>query len=304
MIRSIEHQNIDKALWDIAIAKTPDSTVCSSSWFLDIVSPGWCALIEGEYERVFPLTHASKYGIQYLRQPKFCQQLGVSGPGSLKDPSADLFISECMRQYRFCEVNLRTGNTLDLNDVQVTSNRNLVLDLSRDHKTIRKDYSKNHRRNLSKKTYDVSFEETVHPSEVIRLFRDNKGKELRAYNEADYTMLLNLIEETHKRSCSPFIAGVRSGSSGELICGAVFIEYRDTSLFLFSGITREGRDRSAMHFLVDEYIARKAGKMNKLDFEGSNDFNLARFYSGFGAIENVYLHIRYNKLPVPLRWFK
>ena len=40
------------------------------------------------------------------------------------------------------------------------------------------------------------------------------------------------------------------------------------------------------------------------DFEGSNDKNLARFYKSFGSKECVYLQIKKNNLPFPLKLLK
>lgn len=305
MIRFLHHHEIDMQAWNRAVRETPDATVCSNSWFLDVVSPGWCALVDGEYDRIFPLTFSRKYGIEYLRQPKFCQQLGVSGVGSLQDPSADIFISECMKRYRFCEINLRTGNTIELINADVTSNRNLVLDLSQNYESILQGYSKNHKRNLNKiSDEDLKIDMLTDISEVIGLFQKNRGRELRAYSSKDYGILNQLIISARGNGCDPFIAGVRSDSSDEILCGAIFIEFADRSIFLFSGIGERGREYSAMHYLINEYIKSNAGRLRALDFEGSNNINLARFYSGFAAVESVYLHVRYNNLPVPFRWFK
>ena len=38
-----------------------------------------------------------------------------------------------------------------------------------------------------------------------------------------------------------------------------------------------------MTFLIDQVIRKYAGQSLTLDFEGSDDDNLARFYQGFGS---------------------
>ncbi|MBK7391410.1 MAG: hypothetical protein IPI23_20775 [Bacteroidetes bacterium] len=59
-----------------------------------------------------------------------------------------------------------------------------------------------------------------------------------------------------------------------------------------------------MPYLIDTYIKDVAGKIKILDFEGSNDQELARFYKSFGSTECVYLQIKKNQLPPPWKWFK
>jgi hypothetical protein len=59
-----------------------------------------------------------------------------------------------------------------------------------------------------------------------------------------------------------------------------------------------------MSQLIDSFIRDHSGEEVYLDFEGSMDLNLARFYKGFGSKEVVYLQIRKNNLPGIIRWLK
>ena len=66
------------------------------------------------------------------------------------------------------------------------------------------------------------------------------------------------------------------------------MKYHDRLTFLFSGNSEAGKSCQAMTFLLDQVIREFAGRMGVLDFEGSDDDNLARFYLGFGSIEKKY----------------
>ena len=59
-----------------------------------------------------------------------------------------------------------------------------------------------------------------------------------------------------------------------------------------------------MFLLLDSFIKENSQKNITLDFEGSNDENLARFYKGFGSKECVYLQLRRNRLPFLINWLK
>ena len=59
-----------------------------------------------------------------------------------------------------------------------------------------------------------------------------------------------------------------------------------------------------MSLLIDSFIKEHSREDNILDFEGSMDVNLARFYKSFGSKEVVYLQILKNNLPVIIRWLK
>ena len=64
MIQYFEHKKIDKRKWDATIAEC--GNIYAYSWYLDIVHPGWDALVEDDYQVVMPLTGGKKFGVNYL----------------------------------------------------------------------------------------------------------------------------------------------------------------------------------------------------------------------------------------------
>src|ERR1017187_1866717 len=110
MIKLLSHSEINRTNWDARIASSLNSTVYPYSWYLDLVSPGWEALVEGNYESVMPLTANKKYGITYLYQPFFTQQLGVFSARKLSPAKVNDFLSQVPGKFKFIEINLNVGN--------------------------------------------------------------------------------------------------------------------------------------------------------------------------------------------------
>ena len=54
MISCLENKAIDKPKWDALIAEC--GNIYAYSWYLDIVHPGWDALVDDDYQAVMPLT--------------------------------------------------------------------------------------------------------------------------------------------------------------------------------------------------------------------------------------------------------
>ena len=77
MIRYLKNHEIDMLKWDNCIAHSFNGNVFGYSWFLDVVSHGWEALVEDNYVRVMPLTTVRKNFITSIHQPDFAQQLGI-----------------------------------------------------------------------------------------------------------------------------------------------------------------------------------------------------------------------------------
>jgi hypothetical protein len=92
--------------------------------------------------------------------------------------------------------------------------------------------------------------------------------------------------------------------NGMLEAGAIFLHSNTSYIFLFSATGSRAKETGAMPLIIDAFIRSHAGEARVLDFEGSMNPGLARFYKSFGSSEVVYLHIKKNTLPLLLRWMK
>lgn len=71
---------LDRAQWDDLVTQAPNGLIYALSWYLDIVSPGWEALVrveDGRYMAGLPLPVRVRFGLRYLQQPPYAQQLGL-----------------------------------------------------------------------------------------------------------------------------------------------------------------------------------------------------------------------------------
>ncbi len=302
MIRHLQHSEIDKTKWDECVNISPGKLVYAYSWYLDIVSPGWEALVLDDYLAVMPLTCRKKYGLNYLYQPPFTQQLGVFGP-KLNERIIQHFLDQVPILYKLVEINLNIANSGDLRGYETSGWLTHHLSLNKKHEELMQTYSTNHKRNLRKAVNSgYETEKNTRMEEIIRLFRSGKGKEADSLKRKDYKVLIALAEACIKKNKAERI-GVRN-KEGILLAGALFIVSDGKAIFLFSGTSPAARNTGALHFLIDSFIREYSGSDLTLDFEGSNDKELARFYKGFGASEFVYLHLRRNDLPAMIRWLK
>ncbi|HEY0042670.1 MAG TPA: GNAT family N-acetyltransferase, partial [Flavisolibacter sp.] len=92
--------------------------------------------------------------------------------------------------------------------------------------------------------------------------------------------------------------------SGELLASCVFFFSRRRAYYILVGNHPNGRTLGASHALIDAFICDHAEQDLLLDFEGSDIRNLAFFYSSFGATEEKYAAIKYNRLPWWANWLK
>ena len=293
MVTYLEHNAIDKPKWDALVAEC--GNIYAYSWYLDIVHPGWDALVEDDYQSVMPLTGGKKFGVNYLFQPYFVQQLGVFSR-SLTAETTEACLKAIPSKYRFAEIRLNEDNAFAEDAPGVAYHRNVLLDLGQGYEILHSRYHQNAKRNLAKaESCNLQVVDAVAPSDVVALFRDNRGALIAKWGDAEYARLVELTQAaiSHKAAC---VLGVTEEGVGRLLCAAIFMKTDKRMTFLFSGLTEEGKQHQAMTYLLDQVIQQQSHQPITFDFEGSDDDNLARFYLGFGGREVHYPSYAFNKL--------
>jgi hypothetical protein len=296
VIQYLQRKHIEEAKWNNCINHAFNGNLYGYSWYLDIVAGEWDALVENDYERVFPLVHRRKFGISYIYQPFFTQQLGLYSTTKLDAEAMSSFIKAIPSKFRQVEVNLNTLNKVEGLSVKVIPQLNHELDLIYNYDKIREGYSENLVRNLKKpEKAGLTVSKNIKPDDIIDLFRKNRGKEIAHLQDKDY-LKLNRIAYTCMYKGIANIQGVYD-QQNQLCAGAFFILSTNKAIFLFSGLSEEGREAGAMPFLIDNFIREHAGHHLTFDFDGSNDPSLARFYKSFGSKECIYQRVVINRMP-------
>ncbi|HSG67949.1 MAG TPA: hypothetical protein VK994_04530, partial [Bacteroidales bacterium] len=176
MIKYLKYEHIDKKKWDECVEQAVNGSIYAYSWFLDIVCEEWEGLVEGDYERIFPINFRKKWGVNIVYQPFFTQQLGVVSRTEITPDVINAFLEALPKKYRIVDLNLNTLNQPDIAGYTSVPQVNHELDLIGDYEELRNNYSTNTKRNLAKaEKEDLSYVIGIKPDEVIRLFRDNRG---------------------------------------------------------------------------------------------------------------------------------
>ena len=299
MIHFLQHNMIDKSRWDDCIRNAVNGNLYAYSWFLDIVSPGWCALVEEDYENILPLTVSSRAGIKYIMQPYFTQQLGLFSRSFIPETKLAEFLTSIPSGYKYIDINLNTSNQLSPSG-NVTEMTNLELNLKNEYDKIVSGYQSNLKRNLKKASQNkLTIFKNVRPEELISLFRANKGQDLKHLNDSQYLLIQRIAYESIQKGLGEIWGAF--DEFNQLVAGILWVNSHQKSIFLFSALSDTGRNLNAMPWLIDTFIMQNAGKPLTLDFEGSNDDGLARFYSSFGAEKAIYQRYVKNTLPAFFR---
>ena len=164
-------------------------------------------------------------------------------------------------------------------------------------------YNKRTVRNLNKaKKHNHRVFEHDSPDQLITLFQENRGKNVKTLSEENYATMRQLMYVMlHKHR--GYIWTIYD-EHNTIIAGAFFVEIFGRIVFLFSATNDIGKKQHAMTYLLDELFISRAGDQVIFDFEGSNIKGLSEFYRGFGSEETTYYNLVINKLPGPFKFLK
>ena len=299
MIRYLKHTGVDTKRWDDCISRSLNRRVYAYSWYLDLVCPGWDALVEDDYASVFPLTHNRKMGVRYLFQPYFAQQLGLFSAERISGDKPGNFLCAIPRSFRFAEIQLNDQNQVAPGEGILKTRVNHELKIACTYDELSRKFSQNTRRNIRKaKELNVTTSRNVTPDELVGLFRENFGDREGKLQLEHYDTMKNLIVYGMEHEMG-YLEGAFD-QDGVLSSAVFFLFDGDHAYFLFAASGKQARENGAMFLLIDRFLNENTGRYRLLDFEGGNDANLGRFYKSFGADEVPYPAVYINRLPGPI----
>ena len=296
-IQYVDHHQIDPTKWDSAILRSPHPLAYGLFEYLNAVCESqWDALIYNDYEAVFPLPFKKKFGIKYIVQPVFCQQLGAFG--SNVNVSTHHFLSAIPK--RFLRVRLQLNPYFDqTNEVEsiqtkpagiiassrkLTTKTNMTIQLSQPL-----DYNKDCKKNLHRLA-ELPIEYKINAISIrdaIDTYRKAWGKQNPEIEDEHYQLFANAC--TEKLS---FTVTAHHQKEGDLLGAAIFLitpENTKRSLhYVCAGPTEAGKSIGVMHGIIDFILNRYKGENMLFDFEGSSIASVASFYKKFGANEEPF----------------
>ena len=286
-IRHLRHNQIDRIKWDATIAGSLCDLPYAYSWYLDVVCPQWEALVADDYVYVMPLPVKQKWGVRYLIHPIWIQQLGIYSKYEITSEIFLLFRRHI--PYLIYDFNVNYLNYFLAKDVVNSVKTNLIIPHNKEIDPIRKRYSSNTSRNISKANKcGLEIRETS-----IDEFVDLWQAENQLMRRDLHTTIHSLAEAVISSKTdhfTPHLFGVYR--DGRLVASLLGIQTRSRFIYLIPVSNREGKECCAMFALVD-YIIKNICCPQHLTFdcEGSMIEGVARFYRGFGAIEQPYASI-------------
>jgi len=282
MIQYIKRKDLDILKYDACIENSIQSRIYGFSWYLDIVADHWDVMVLDDYKAVMPIPWKSKYGLKYIGQPYFCQQLGVFSKERLTKEIQEEIIKKIPKKFVKVSLNFNSDNFLTSNMKPL---KNYILTLNNTYDALFKAFSKGrkHAVKVGQKNQLLLMKTTI--SELIDM-----KKEFYAHGNFPIIVLEklnNYVLENNKG----FIVGVFKDDN--LLGGGLFLKSKNRITYLFSSFNMDGRKLQAASFLISNIVKQYENSNLILDFEGGNLPNIGSFFKSFSAKDEGYSNLNY-----------
>lgn len=292
-IRLIKQEEVDKVKWNSCVHYATNGNIFGYKWYLDNVAKDWDALVEGDYESVFPLIWKNqKSGFwrkdkKVLHQPELIRTAGLYSIHVPSQKRVRSFLEKIPAEFDQQEIRLSEGTKVpeDLG-YQQQAFKNFLLLLQEPYDQICAQYHPQLQQQLERASLaNLLPQNNLKPEKLAEFYLkeapgDSKVKEMNAH------ALQRIMYNALFRGWG-FISGINS-AQGELLAINFFMFSHKRVMSLMPVESQAGAKVGAMAFLFDLVVRTQAEKALLLDFNIGQDDLLAQH---FGATAIPYLGI-------------
>ena len=299
-----KNTEIDRKLWDKRIFSAHNGNVFGYTWFLDITSGGWNALVDRDYNFLMPLPQPLHYGKhEVVKQSVFNRQLGIYFNQVPVEHLTSLFLSRIPESYRYVSLRLNKFNKPPLiKDFNPNHEFSYELDLIRPYEKISSDYGIDTKRRLKVLSHEkIHYLSNIAPNDIIEFYKETARR---------YKTKLNSFHMNSMRQVMSFILRYRLGSLRgaydmyNQLCAAMIVLWSHRKIYVLTLLeNKDGHGINAAYGLIDKLIQENSEKNLTLTFDCLLMRDNEKIYRNFGAKQCEYLSIVKNNMPLIHKFF-
>jgi hypothetical protein len=299
----VYHKNneIDREQWDNCISNSGYAKPYAYSWYLDIMSPGWEALVDDDYDSVFPIPSYITFGLQFASTPSFIQQLGAFSPDKPDSQAIVEFLDYMPEIYKL--IDICVGQKISYPGYKVTEKNNFELSLTAPYEKLYEKFTQECRRYISnnaRKKYEITG--NVSPDELVETCIINRLSNPKGVKTKTYEKLIELMSFCISKNKGSIVA-VRTARK-KIIYGIFLIKLHRSITIILEANTPASITKHIGHFVINEVIKDHASSAVVLDFAGTSGIPSSSNGKSFGAALAPYYRIYRNRLFWPSRIMK
>lgn len=291
MIQIVHRDKISVTQWNQLLQENHNPSPYAEIYYLDAVCIKWSALVFDDYKAVLPFCWNKKWGVRYIYQPPFLQQMMYVGPAL----NAEMLDKVKLILYAFADfIDLKTNLALS-----EFSRNNFELDLNQTYSFLEKQFNSQTKRNLKNKEVDIREEEDI--DQFIKFYQQHTIPKIEDWKTDFSKVQKNLLWKLKEQGALKIMS---ASQEDKIVTQIAFVVSDNRIIQLMNSTSEEGRKLHGNSHILNHFIQQYADKPYVLDFEGSQIEPIAHFNKGFGAVNHPYFHLMSNRLRFPFNLFK
>lgn len=273
-IRFVPREEIDKTKWNSCVHYASNGNIFGYMWYLDHVAKDWDALVEGDYESVFPLVwKQGLFGGKRLVQPPWMRELGLYSIHVLSKQRIRAFVEAIPGTFGSIRLHLNEQNFLpEARGYRLTPQTNYQLMLSPAYEDLAGAYGKEFFLQLAKaEKAGLLPVSNIKPERVAGFYRahgaPDRDRETRVH------ALLRIMYNALHRGWG-FAAGV-ADAGGDLLAVNFYLYSHGKVVSLVPVVSPKGRNTGALEHLFNTLLQTHAGRPLLLDLNSEGLGGLA-----------------------------
>jgi hypothetical protein len=301
-IKYLNNGDINFVRWDNCINTAFNGNIFAYSWYLNILSDGWCALVMGDYKYVMPLIHNTLFKKNIITSHVLGEKLGVYTNELLTEEIVNKFLDAIPPDYSYIKMCLNKYNKLSNPHFEIHNQKIFDMDLMQSYSLIKQKYSNGFQKDLqTAKSNKITVINGLSPNDLINLSL-KKGiqsmPKLMGYNIDRLRMIIAFSIRYNLGE----IYGAYTAENN-LCAAAFFIKSKNKIYLLFNAEDKNSEFSKAMALLIDRFIETHCEKNLTLNLDKIVSKDSIHFLQGVGALEYKTRIVKRNSMPLIYKLF-
>ena len=304
-VQILSGNEVQKDKWNDLIINSKEGNVYALYQFLMLCERDWKAVILLDKDTYFagiPVQFKATFFYPHVYQDPFARELGL-----YCQVDVDFSVLAQMLFLAFSEYKLVSGYSFNVDNTpfveqqriiphqNLSQNTTYYLNLNRPYTEVKAAYSTNRKRDLKKaEQQELLINTSADFGALVSIFRSFTAKKVVGFEDYQYEILARLYGRLIKDGIGELYHVLYEGE----VISAVFIaRFRNKIVYLFGAHSEKAFEVRSSTLVLDHIIKKYSGQDYIFDFEGSDDPDLARYYSSFGSEKRYFYRYEKNELP-------
>ncbi|AZQ64900.1 hypothetical protein EI427_21990 [Flammeovirga pectinis] len=304
-LQLLKRTQIDTSLWDRCIEDSVQSVVFAFSWYLDITSPNWWAVVlkknEG-YLWVMPLPVLKRQGFNFIKMPLFTHELGYFSVLKNAADYTPIALKLVKKKIPYCiDYTFNSKNTV----ATTFYVEDIALSLNNAWENIYAQFSKDKKMNIKRGIKRNN--EKIELSEIdtfLDLFEKHTAKRI---GDIDINYIKDQLQQLYKalaKHNAISIFATTDNNTHESV--SIFIKHKNHFQYLLNTATEASRSKNSRNYILSEFIKSNLNQdttlhfgtyVNLSDLDTHYKKQLRPYFEGFTKDRVLLPVLKWNNLP-------